>query len=107
MASDAKRPCLVKDFRCSACKEKTVESLAEIYCQACDKFYCGECTKLHVQLFTKHVTYGRTDMQEWPIPKEVKDFVMKCEEHPDNKIEVVCRDHDQLCCSTCRRLSHR
>ncbi|XP_052286226.1 uncharacterized protein LOC127881979 [Dreissena polymorpha] len=43
----------------------------------------------------------------WPVSKEVEDFLQKCDLHDDKHLEMYCNDHSQLCCITCAFLNHR
>ncbi|XP_052260621.1 uncharacterized protein LOC127864783 [Dreissena polymorpha] len=93
----------VKDFICSSCEE---QANAEFYCKTCLKLYCGKCIQLHDKWFKKHSAYGRNDMKKWPVSKEVEEFLLKCEAHKDHKIEMLCDDHSQLCCTKCAFNNH-
>ncbi|XP_052276038.1 uncharacterized protein LOC127875190 [Dreissena polymorpha] len=102
-SSHAKGSDEVKDFICSSCKE---QAYADFYCKTCLKLYCGKCIQLHDKWFRKHSAYGRNDMKEWPVSKEVGEFLLKCEAHKDDKIEMLCDDHSQLCCTKCAFNDH-
>ncbi|KAH3896602.1 hypothetical protein DPMN_020780 [Dreissena polymorpha] len=93
----------VKDFICSSCKE---QAHADFYCKTCLKLYCGKCIQLHDKWFKKHSAYGRNDMKEWPVSKELEELILKCEVHRDDRIEMLCDDHSQLCCTKCAFNDH-
>ncbi|KAH3876240.1 hypothetical protein DPMN_000077 [Dreissena polymorpha] len=98
---------LVKDFCCGACKSRSIEEIAEIYCETCLKCFCGKCIYLHGQLYADHITYGTEDMNKWPVTKKMEDFLFKCENHKDKKLKMFCKDHSQPCCTNCAFLNHR
>ena len=98
---------LVMDYCCDACKEKHMEVSSEFFCKTCKKLFCGKCINLHSQLYEKHVSFGRGDMNKWPISKKIEDFLQTCEIHEDEKLKMFCQDHSQLCCTNCVLLSHR
>ncbi|XP_052255547.1 uncharacterized protein LOC127861185 isoform X1 [Dreissena polymorpha] len=98
---------LVMDYCCDACKEKHIEESAESFCKTCTKLFCGKCINLHSQLYEKHVSFGRGDMNKWPISKKIEDFLQTCEIHEDEKLKMFCQDHSQLCCTNCVLLGHR
>ncbi|KAH3882174.1 hypothetical protein DPMN_006105 [Dreissena polymorpha] len=102
-SSHAKGSDEVKDFICSSCKE---QAHADFYCKTCLKLYCGKCIQLHDKWFKKHSAYGRNDMKEWPVSKQVEEFLLKCQAHKDDKIEMLCDDHSQLCCTKCAFNDH-
>ncbi|XP_052237117.1 uncharacterized protein LOC127848606 [Dreissena polymorpha] len=98
---------IVMDYCCDACKEKHIDESAESFCKTCTKLFCGKCINLHSQLYEKHVSFGRGDMNKWPISKKTEDFLQTCEIHEDEKLKMFCQDHSQLCCTNCVLLSHR
>ncbi|KAH3806106.1 uncharacterized protein LOC127834645 [Dreissena polymorpha] len=97
----------VKDYFCDACESKQMVETAEMYCETCQKCFCGKCIKHHGQLYANHVIYGRGDMNKWPLTKKIDNFIQTCEAHTDKKLEMFCDDHSQLCCSNCAFLKHR
>ncbi|KAH3881818.1 hypothetical protein DPMN_005745 [Dreissena polymorpha] len=103
-SSHAKGSDEVKDFICSSCKE---QANADFYCKTCLKLYCGKCIQLHDKWFKKHSANGRNDMKEWPVSKQVEEFLLKCQAHKDDTIEMLCDDHSQLCCTKCAFNDHR
>ena len=103
-SSHAKHSDEVKDFICSSCKE---QANADFYCKTCLKLYCGKCIQLHDKWFKKHSAYGRHEMNKWPVSKQVEEFLLKCEANKDDKIEMLCDDHSQLCCTKCAFNNHR
>ncbi|XP_052234229.1 tripartite motif-containing protein 66-like [Dreissena polymorpha] len=98
---------LVKDYDCGACEEKHFEKSAEFFCNTCLKLFCGECINLHNQLYEKHVSFGRGDMNKWPLSKKTEDFLQICQVHKGEKLKMFCHGHSQLCCTSCVLLSHR
>ncbi|KAH3862382.1 hypothetical protein DPMN_025348 [Dreissena polymorpha] len=93
----------VEDFICSSCKE---QANADFYCKTCLKLYCWKCILLHDKWFKKHSAYGRHEMNKWPVSKQVEEFLLKCEANKDEKIEMLCDDHSQLCCTKCAFNNH-
>ncbi|XP_052260986.1 uncharacterized protein LOC127865120 [Dreissena polymorpha] len=45
-------------------------------------------------------------MNKWPVSKQVEEFLLKCEANKDDKIEMLCDDHSQLCCTKCAFNDH-
>ena len=88
------------------CSSRKEQANADFYCKTCLKLYCGKCIQLHDKWFKKHSAYGRNDMKEWPVSKLVEEFLLKCEAHKDDKIEMLCDDHSQLCCTKCAFNNH-
>ncbi|KAH3855140.1 hypothetical protein DPMN_097701, partial [Dreissena polymorpha] len=97
---------LVKDYCCGACRSRSIEEIAEMYCETCLKCFCGKCIFHHSQLYADHITYGRGDMNKWPLTKKMEDFLYKCEIHKDKKLKMFCKDHSKPCCTNCAFLNH-
>ncbi|KAH3879862.1 hypothetical protein DPMN_003770 [Dreissena polymorpha] len=106
LSSVPKRLRMVEDFCCTSCLEQNLAESADIYCEKCLRFYCKKCVIHHNQLFTKHTTCGREDIQKWPVCKAVEDFLRKCEVHEEKTLTQFCHDHSQLCCSDCYGTIH-
>ncbi|KAH3696640.1 hypothetical protein DPMN_084116 [Dreissena polymorpha] len=96
----------VQDYLCSTCQEKTIEERADFYCKSCINFYCQKCIYKHDLLFTKHSLYGRGDIKAWPVDEKMEDFLLKCDNHKEEKLTMFCEDHSQLCCCNCAVLQH-
>ncbi|XP_052225322.1 uncharacterized protein LOC127840902 [Dreissena polymorpha] len=62
---------------------------------------------MHGQLFTKHSPHGTGDIKKWPVSKKVEEFLLKCDGHKEDKVEMFCKDHTQLCCRKCALFNHR
>ena len=98
----------VKDYICNACEDQNnVETSADFYCKQCERFYCGNCIDPHGKVFAKHTTFGRVEIDNWPVSKKVVDFLQTCDVHKDHKIDQFCNLHEQLCCPQCVSDQHR
>ncbi|XP_052236642.1 uncharacterized protein LOC127848303 [Dreissena polymorpha] len=98
---------MIQDFLCSTCEDEKLDEMADYYCESCVKFYCRKCILMHGQLFKKHSPHGRGDMKKWPVAKKVEDFLLKCDVHTEENLNMFCEDHCQLCCTNCAFLNHR
>ena len=76
-----------------AFKEHT-DTDAVNYCIECKIYMCNKCSIYHSGLLENHHQYNI---------KEIKDkFVNICkEENHSNKLELFCKNHNQLCCIGC------
>ena len=81
-----KKKCVYKDH-------KDIDAIN--YCLECKKYMCNKCSNYHLGLFEDHHQYN--------INKEIKDiFDEICkEENHSNKLELFCKNHNQLCCVCC------
>ncbi|KAH3878228.1 uncharacterized protein LOC127874053 [Dreissena polymorpha] len=92
----------VKDYICNACEDQNnVATSADFYCKQCERFYCGTCIDPHGKALAKHTTFGRVEIDKWPVSKKVVDFLQTCDVHKDHKIDQFCNLHKQLCCPQC------
>ncbi|XP_052771546.1 uncharacterized protein LOC128211144 [Mya arenaria] len=46
-------------------------------------------------------------MKKWAAAPEALDVLERCEIHPGKAVELVCVDHDQLCCHGCVAVNQR
>ena len=107
LSTVAKRSHMVKDYCCTSCEEQTLLESADMYCETCLRFYCDKCVIHNSQLFKKHMARGREEINKWPLPKAVEDFLRKCEVHEDKTLTEFCNAHKQLCCCDCVVTIHR
>ncbi|KAH3897616.1 hypothetical protein DPMN_021808 [Dreissena polymorpha] len=92
----------VKDYICNACEDQNnVVTSADFYCKQCERLYCGNCIDPHSKALAKHTTFGRVEIDKWPVSKKVVDFLQICDVHKDHKIDQFCNLHKQLCCPQC------
>ncbi|KAH3799625.1 hypothetical protein DPMN_153236 [Dreissena polymorpha] len=97
----------VHDFLCSGCDDSGLPIEAQYFCKGCLRYYCENCNVLHSQLFKNHVVLGRADRPEWPIAEVTLGSITQCEQHPEEKIKMFCKDHSKLCCVYCLHSDHR
>ncbi|WAR04384.1 TRI33-like protein [Mya arenaria] len=94
----------IHDFSCSVCKDDNLNIEAEYFCGDCSKYYCDTCLTFHAKLLKHHVVLGRKDVDMWVGQG---DALVACALHPPKVIELLCEDHDELCCHLCVSLNHR
>ncbi|WAR26510.1 TRI33-like protein, partial [Mya arenaria] len=97
---------LIHDFACSPCKDDGLNNEAQFFCDECKKNYCQNCVLLHNKLFRAHLVLGRQDVSKWLGYAGLSPIEI-CDKHGDKKLELLCEDHDELCCHICVSLTHR
>ncbi|WAR26709.1 TRI33-like protein, partial [Mya arenaria] len=97
---------LIHDFACSPCKDDGLNNEAQFFCDECKKYYCNNCVNLHNKLFRTHTVLGRQDVSKWMGYAGLSP-IEACDKHGDKKLELLCEDHDELCCHICVSLTHR
>ena len=79
--------------KCSLPEHKEKDAI--YYCQECKIYMCTNCQKHHSAILINH--------QEYKLDKDISDLFTgfcKNENHLD-KLEYYCKNHNQLCCSSC------
>ncbi|XP_052781901.1 uncharacterized protein LOC128218296 [Mya arenaria] len=98
----------IHDFTCSPCEENGLNTEAQHFCKECSKYYCNKCAPVHNTLYNRHTVFGRKDLDNWAgSTTTISNAVEICERHPGKSLELVCDDHDQLCCHVCIAVDHR
>ena len=91
---------------CGACKIENEEVPGVNYCFECQEAMCESCIKSHRKIaFTRSHTVCPLNEA---IDADLHPNVYKtCQEHHGRLVELVCNDHDQLCCTLCVGTNHR
>ncbi|XP_053387131.1 uncharacterized protein LOC128550958 [Mercenaria mercenaria] len=98
------------DFTCSPCAEQNKNSEAVRYCVECQDYYCQSCADMHKmfpamrghKLLNKADFSSSSHQQNLPqVPTE------RCHNHKTKLIDMYCRDHDEVCCTSCVAENHR
>ena len=82
-----------KNEKCSSKKHNEINAIS--YCQECNIYMCNKCESHHLELFDNH--------HQYKLDKNINEiFTGFCKEknHID-KLDYYCRNHNQLCCSSC------
>ena len=78
--------------KCSKKEHKDIDAIS--YCQDCKIYICNKCSNLHQGLFENHHLTNLDKLKEI--------FINICKEKNHfNKLEFYCKNHNQLCCSSC------
>ncbi|XP_052818099.1 uncharacterized protein LOC128244123 [Mya arenaria] len=96
------------DVQCDACladidDPRTVEAI--VFCRECGENLCRDCRKHHrrFRLTRGHQLYPIAGNEE-TIPKTAE--TERCKEHADKFVEYFCDYHGELCCKSCKDISH-
>ncbi|XP_022086165.1 E3 ubiquitin-protein ligase TRIM33-like isoform X1 [Acanthaster planci] len=95
------------EIKCQSCDDT---NQATSFCMNCAHFLCKDCQKVHERLpVTKsHQTYTLSQLQSGEIAYKSKlREEPKCEQHPDQNINIYCNTCQQLVCTTCFVLKHQ
>ncbi|XP_060575188.1 uncharacterized protein LOC132732725 [Ruditapes philippinarum] len=89
---------------CDPCKSDGQSLSVEGYCVDCEEYLCKDCYKVHCRpsITRHHVLKGKDNM---PKKKECKPDT--CPIHAEQLVEYYCEAHEEVCCSSCKGLSHK
>lgn len=91
---------------CLFCKRENLTVLAKHWCKTCAEPICDDCNRIHkkVPLLRNHKIYCLSDKIKWSEPVDVEE---QCSDHKEKLVEVICLDHNKMCCSVCFATQHR
>ena len=79
--------------KCSFKDHKETDAIT--YCKECNLYLCNKCSNYHSGLFEAHNQYNlNIDLNDLSI-----DICQ--EKNHSNKLEIYCKNHNQLCCCAC------
>ena len=95
---------------CAPC-QSTGESFPAVkYCITCSESLCRTCVKCHMKFgATKShrlVDCSTHDTKHFESAKELSTYMI-CPDHDGRTSEILCEEHDALCCLTCATITHR
>ncbi|KAH3718009.1 hypothetical protein DPMN_060806 [Dreissena polymorpha] len=105
--TDTKGSDHVIEYCCSSCEDEAFSQVAADNCKLCSTFYCFQCVQFHGKLFKKHETYGRDELNQWPVTKVTQDVLKNCRDHKHEHLKFYCEDHRLMCCNSCVVFDHR
>ncbi|CAG2227672.1 unnamed protein product [Mytilus edulis] len=92
---------------CNPCSRRDVESKSTSWCSDCEEGLCSKCLEDHrvIKLTKSHHVVDMTDQIS---PEHYKLLsIPNCEIHEDLRQDMVCKDHDLICCHQCFQSSHK
>ena len=92
---------------CGACKIDGDYRQAVEFCLDCNQPICQTCVDCHRRIKQKQGHKLMENTPEAVRAAQVLSACLICPNHPDKNIELICRNHDTLCCSTCATVNHR
>nr|XP_022297355.1 E3 ubiquitin/ISG15 ligase TRIM25-like [Crassostrea virginica] len=92
---------------CGACKTEDEETPGVSYCFECKEALCDACTKYHRKIAPSR-SHSVCPLNKAMDAEYLQPIMYKtCQEHTDRPVELVCNDHEQLCCTLCVGTNHR
>ncbi|XP_045165953.2 E3 ubiquitin-protein ligase TRIM33-like isoform X2 [Mercenaria mercenaria] len=95
----------VYDFNCAPCTQRERFSEAKKFCVECGEYFCSTCLSCHDHF---GATKGHTliDCQDVSTENAVTRLA-KCKIHVNKEEDMVCGEHDVVCCRVCIATNHR
>ena len=93
---------------CGACLSANENRPAVKFCLDCSQPICQQCVDSHgkINQIRNHKLVDKVDDESAKIAALVSSC-LSCANHPDKNVELVCKDHDVMCCITCVTVGHR
>lgn len=97
-----------KESLCAPCKNEGDHRQAAKYCIDCGQLLCKTCVDFHRRFkqLKGHKLVDSSNEDDLKLSQMLSSCLI-CPNHPDKTIELVCKNHDVLCCLTCATVSHR
>ena len=93
---------------CDACKSDGESRRAVKYCLDCNQAICQSCVDSHrrIKQIKDHKLVNTVDGDAMKVSQFLSNC-LTCPNHPSKTIELVCKQHDAMCCLTCATINHR
>ena len=98
----------VKDSLCVPCLDVGDHRQAVKFCIDCAHLICQNCVDCHRRFkqMKEHKLVEISATEDLKLSQKLSNLLI-CPNHPDKTVELVCKNHDVLCCLTCATVSHR
>ena len=98
----------VKDSLCVPCLDVGDHRQAVKFCIDCAHLICHNCEDYHRRFkqMKEHKLVDISATEDLKLSQKLSNLLI-CPNHPDKTVELVCKNHDTLCCLTCATVSHR
>ncbi|XP_048253343.1 uncharacterized protein LOC124111258 [Haliotis rufescens] len=101
---DSFAPCSQVTNNCNSCDDDGEATLATSWCSDCEVSLCGGCLKAHA----RNPAFRHHDVSDLSRDVKVKKRRKPmCKEHPDQRMQVYCKDCKKIQCQSCCILYHR
>uniref|UniRef100_K1PQH4 Transcription intermediary factor 1-beta n=1 Tax=Magallana gigas TaxID=29159 RepID=K1PQH4_MAGGI len=93
---------------CDACTRADEEIEATDWCESCSELLCASCVKYHKRnaICKNHVLISLATFDKVSENQSLESAEVFCQNH-SNKVEFLCVDHKELCCTRCVSTTHR
>ena len=98
----------LKEVKCAPCEEEGESKAAVKFCIDCNQSICQQCVSFHrrVKQIKDHKLVDQTNSSDLQCAQLLAQS-LNCPNHQNKKIELMCKDHDVMCCLTCATVKHR
>ena len=96
-----------KTASCGACLSAGENRPAVKFCLDCSQPICQQCVDAHGRINTIRNHKLVENIDESAKLTEVLSSCLACANHPEKNVELICKDHEVMCCITCVTVGHR
>ena len=93
---------------CGPCKDDGDDKEAKYWCEQCNEYLCSGCKDYHKKFKatkTHTILPGKPSKKESIAPEST--FIVTCNCNKDRGVEIYCKDHSEVICSSCATIKHR
>ncbi|XP_060600979.1 uncharacterized protein LOC132754381 [Ruditapes philippinarum] len=97
------------DVLCSMCRNEGRNTEGEKYCVDCHDYFCVSCVKVHskVPVLAGHKVLDKSQVKSGTSKAIPRAPAERCDRHSHKHIDMYCKNHDNVGCSTCMAVDHR
>ncbi|XP_071149003.1 uncharacterized protein [Mytilus edulis] len=90
---------------CAGCQRSDEDITAVSWCSDCSELVCKTCSRDHKRMSPPHKVIPTQEIQQ--LSSSLLTSSKNCDNHPDQKIALYCRQHDKAVCKSCVPVSHQ
>ncbi|XP_063405766.1 E3 ubiquitin-protein ligase TRIM45-like [Mytilus trossulus] len=93
---------------CDACSFRNLSQNAVSFCTVCEEAYCENC-EFHHKAYKITRNHRIVPIKDINTDNNALNLfgAITCDEHPDERLKIYCKDHTKPCCTICATVHHR
>ncbi|XP_052092754.1 uncharacterized protein LOC127729138 [Mytilus californianus] len=89
---------------CDGCQCGNEDIKVVSWCSDCSELVCNACARVHERMSPPHKVVPMKEIQQ--LCSSLLKLSQNCDNHPDQKIELFCCQHDKVICDLCVPVLH-
>lgn len=90
---------------CKSCEKETPNKGADILCFDCRQYFCKQCFGFHEKTCDLS-SHEKVDIDKVPHCFDISLFFCSEEGHKASPLNFHCKNHHELCCTSCKNSTH-